>query len=72
MDTTCPFDFRFIILFSLIIGSGALFPGALEGLSGKLLYRWNRFKTTVRSLLARRRSATFRSFWVIDLTRIEP
>lgn len=72
METTLLIDTRFIVMFSFILASGALCPEAPERLSRSLLARWKRFKKAFRDLRTRRKPAFSRSFWEIDLTKIEP
>ena len=72
METTLLIDTRFIVVFSFILASGALCPEAPESLSRKFLVRWNRFKKAVKRFRIRRKPAFSRSFWEIDLTKIEP
>jgi hypothetical protein len=72
MEIELLIDTRNAMMFSLLLASGALFPETPLDLPREILLCWKRLKAAVRSMKARKRGRSSRSFWVIDMTKFEP
>lgn len=69
MESRHILDARNIMVFSLILTSGAFFPDVPKSAYHAMQERWNLFKERIRFLLTREKDA---SFWEIDMTKFEP
>lgn len=69
MESHILLNIRNIMVFSLVLASSALLPGALQSASRAMLDRWNLLKERILSFRSREKGA---SFWEIDMTKFEP
>jgi hypothetical protein len=72
MDTELLLNLRNLMLFSLVLSSGALFPEKSRNVSAILIEKWKQFKK--QRLMRKNRKADKQrtSFWEIDMTKFEP